>query len=174
MTILAAVDRLDKRRYPSPVDATRHPLHNGWVRSPLELLRRALWVLGGLVCVGLGAIGVIVPGLPSTVFFIGAAACFARSNERLERWVLNLPGVGTAVRNYRAGLGMPRAAKRVAIGCIVVFTTISVLVFDGSMARIGMALFGAVGVWYVGWRVPTAPTDAPDVSGPDTRTVSTR
>ena len=31
---------------------------------------------------------IVVPGLPTTVFFIVAAACFARSNPRLEQWVL--------------------------------------------------------------------------------------
>lgn len=132
------------------------------VRSPLELARRGLWVLAGLGCVGLGALGIIVPGLPSTVFFIGAAACFSKSNERLERWVLGLPGVGRSVERYRAGLGMPRSAKRFAIGSIVVFSTISVFVLEPLPLRIGIAVLGLIGVWYVGWRVPTCPADATD------------
>lgn len=147
-------------------------LHTGQVRSPMELVRRALWVLAGFGCVALGVIGIIVPGLPSTVFFIGAAACFSKSNERLERWVLGLPKVGPAVQNYRAGLGMPLAAKRVAIASIVVFTSISVFVIGPVAAKVGMAMFGAVGVWYVGWRVPTTPP-APDATAP-IETITTR
>jgi uncharacterized membrane protein YbaN (DUF454 family) len=138
----------------------------------MEWVRRALWVLAGFGCIALGVIGVIVPGLPSTVFFIGAAACFSKSNERLERWVLELPKVGPAVQNYRAGLGMPLAAKRVAIGSIVVFTTISVFVLGPMVAKVGMAAFGAVGVWYVGWRVPTTP-HAPEAPAP-IETITTR
>jgi uncharacterized membrane protein YbaN (DUF454 family) len=171
VSILAAAARPAKRSRPAPVDRRCLRLHNGRMRSPLEWMRRALWVVAGLVCVALGTIGVIVPGLPSTVFFIGAAACFSRSSPRLERWVLGLPGVGPAVRNYRAGLGMPRVAKRVAIACIVVFTSFSVFVVDPLAARIGIALFGAVGVWYVGWRVPTAPADGPS-DDDDARTVA--
>lgn len=138
------------------VDAGGDRLQNGAVRSPVEFVRRAMWTVAGLGCVALGGIGIVVPGLPSTVFFIGAAACFAKSNPRLERWVLNLPKVGPAVGNFRAGLGMPRSAKRFAIASIVVFTSLSVFVIGPPLARVGMALFGAVGVWYVGWRVPTA------------------
>ena len=48
----------------------------------------------GWVAVAVGAVGIVVPGLPTTVFFIIAASCFARSSPRFERWVLGLPGIG--------------------------------------------------------------------------------
>ena len=99
----------------------------------------------------------VVPGLPSTVFFIAAAACFSRSSPRLERWVLGLPRIGPTVRDYRAGLGMPRRAKQWAIASIVLFSTISVVLLDGWAVRAVVAAVAAVGVWYVGRRVPTAP-----------------
>ena len=83
---------------------------------------RLLYLAGGLLCVGIGGVGVVVPGLPSTVFFIMAAWCFSRSSERLENWVLNLPGIGPLVRDYRSGLGMPRRAKIAAISCIASMT----------------------------------------------------
>ena len=65
----------------------------------------------GLALVGIGAVGIVVPGLPSTIFFILAAAAFSRSSARLERWLLSLPAIGPMVRDYRAGLGMRRRAK---------------------------------------------------------------
>ena len=99
------------------------------------------------------AIGIIVPGLPTTVFFIIAAACFAKSSPRLERWVLDLPRIGPAVERYRDGNGMPQRAKYWAIGMIVVFTTISIIVVDIVAFRLGIAVVAAIGVWYVGWRV---------------------
>ena len=65
-------------------------------------------------------------------FFVVAAWCFSRSSPRLERWVLTLPHIGPMVRDYRAGLGMPRRAKLIAISMIVVFVTLSVVVFIGA------------------------------------------
>ena len=92
----------------------------GTMASEIGPVRRLAFVSGGLACVGIGAVGLVVPGLPSTVFFIAAAACFSRSHPRLEQWVLDLPKIGPAVRDYRAGLGMPRRAKQWAIASMVV------------------------------------------------------
>jgi uncharacterized membrane protein YbaN (DUF454 family) len=113
-------------------------------------------VLVGLVAVALGAVGVVVPGMPATVFFVVAAWAFSRSSPRLERWVLNLPHVGPLVHDYRSGLGMPRRAKAVAIAMIVVFVSLSVVVFIGSWRiRLPVAAFGAIGIAYIALRVPT-------------------
>jgi uncharacterized membrane protein YbaN (DUF454 family) len=119
-------------------------------------LLRWAWFLVGWVAVGVGSLGIIVPGLPTTVFFIVAASCFARSSPRFERWVLELPRVGPLVRDYRAGLGMPRRAKQWAVGMIVVFAGLSAaLARDAPLVAAGIAALGAVGVWYVVRRVPT-------------------
>ena len=117
---------------------------------------RWLWFGGGLVSVGLGSLGVIVPGLPTTVFFIVAAACFARSNPRFEQWVLDLPRIGRMVRDYRAGLGMPRRAKVLAVSTIVVVAGASGLfVIDNRAVGAGVLLLALVGVAFILLLVPT-------------------
>ena len=119
-------------------------------------LARALWLLAGLGAVGIGAIGVVIPGLPTTVFFIVAAWCFSRSSPRLERWVLDLPRIGPLVRDYRAGLGMPRAAKITAIAMIVIAVGLSAAFgFESWPLRAGVIALGLVGIAYIVFRVPT-------------------
>jgi uncharacterized membrane protein YbaN (DUF454 family) len=118
------------------------------------LLRRAAFLTVGCLAVVLGTIGIIVPGLPTTGFFVLAAACFARSSPRFERWVLDLPTVGPMVRDYRAGLGMPRRAKVIAITMMVAACSLSAWAV-GVPIGVAILLAGAVGTWYVGWRVPT-------------------
>ena len=114
------------------------------------------WLALGWTAVGLGGIGVVVPGLPTTGFFVLAASCFARSSPRFERWVLSLPRIGPMVRDHRAGLGMPRRVKVVAIASMVVAVSVSAaLAVDHPVVRAVVVAAGMVGVWYVGWRVPT-------------------
>lgn len=115
-------------------------------------------MVAGLISVGIGAVGIVIPGLPTTVFFIMAAWCFSRSSERLERWVLELPRIGPLVRDYRSGLGMPRKAKVFAIASMVLACGLSAgLLIDPIAVRLLVVAVGAVGVWWVGWHVPTRP-----------------
>ena len=117
---------------------------------------RGAWFALGWVAVGCGTIGVIVPGLPTTVFFIIAAACFSRSSPRFEQWVLERPGVGPMVRDYRAGLGMPRKAKVAAIAMIALVCSLSAFVaIDRWWLRAVILGLGVVGIAWILWRVPT-------------------
>jgi integral membrane protein len=119
-------------------------------------IARGGWFALGWVAVGLGSVGVIVPGLPTTVFFVIAAACFSRSSPRFEQWVLDRPGVGPLVRDYRAGLGMPRTAKVMAIVCIAVVCSLSAFLgFEAWWLRAVVLGLGAVGVAWLLWRIPT-------------------
>jgi uncharacterized membrane protein YbaN (DUF454 family) len=117
----------------------------------------------GWLAVAVGGIGVIVPGLPTTGFMIIAASCFAKSSPRFEQWVLSLPRVGPAVGDYRAGRGMPKRAKIVAVAMMVTAVSLStVVVLDNSMARAVVVTAGAIGAWYVIRRVPTASATRPN------------
>ena len=117
---------------------------------------RFLWLVLGFVSVGVGGIGVVVPGLPTTVFMIIGASCFARSSPRFEKWILDLPTIGPMVNDYRRGLGMPRRAKVLAISMIVVACGISAgLLINQLILRLVVAVVGLVGVWFVGLHVPT-------------------
>lgn len=116
---------------------------------------RWVWFLAGWVAVGVGGIGIVVPGLPTTVFFIIAASCFARSSPRFEHWVLDLPRIGPLVRDHRAGLGMPRRAKAWAVGTMVVFASLSALAVGRPAISGAILALVAIGAWYVLYRVPT-------------------
>lgn len=117
---------------------------------------RGAWAAAGFVFVAIGGVGVVVPGLPTTGFLILAAWCFSHSSPRLEQWLLSLPKFGPLIRDYRLGLGMPIAAKRWAIGSIVVFSSISCVLLRGSPVRVGLiAAVALIGVGYVARAVPT-------------------
>ncbi len=118
-------------------------------------LVRAVWMGGGFLSVGVGSVGVVVPGLPTTVFFIIAAWCFSHSSPRFERWVLDLPRIGPMVRDYRSGLGMPRRAKRVAISMMWTAVLISAVVLRDRWWLVTLLLaLAAVGTAYIVWKVP--------------------
>jgi uncharacterized protein len=116
---------------------------------------RWLWFGLGWLFVALGFLGAALPVLPSTVFFIAAAACFARSSPRFEAWVLNLPGVGKMVQEYRSGMGMPRRLKWMVVAIIAASVILSAWRVPVIAAKIGSLALGGIGIWFILARVPT-------------------
>lgn len=79
---------------------------------------RGLWFAAGILCLALGAIGAVVPLMPTTVFLILAAAAFARSSPRLEAWLLGHPRFGPLILGWRERGAIPLPAKLLATGGI--------------------------------------------------------
>ena len=72
---------------------------------------RWLWLAAGLVCVAMGIIGAFLPLMPTTIFLILAAGCFARSSPRLEARLLDHRRYGPTLRAWRAEGAIGRKAK---------------------------------------------------------------
>ena len=76
-----------------------------------EHVKRWLLIAAGTLCVIIGAVGIIVPVLPTTPFLLLAAACYTRGSQRLYTALLNNRLVGSYLRNYLEGRGMTRRSK---------------------------------------------------------------
>jgi len=78
------------------------------------------WLLAGLgvICVGLGAVGVFVPGLPTTVFLLMACWLFARSCPWLEDRLVRVPLFRPFLVYLKPGARMPRRAKLTALSAM--------------------------------------------------------
>ena len=124
--------------------------------SAKSFFLKSFLLLLGFIFVGLGFIGIIIPGMPTTVFMILAAACFAKSSPKFEQWILDLPGIGRLVQDHRDGLGMPQKSKAIAITMMVLAVTLSIIfAITSTLVQILVGGVGIIGVWYVGVRVPT-------------------
>ena len=64
--------------------------------------RAAHWALDGLgvTLVAIGGVGVVVPGLPTTVFWIGAVVCFLKTRPSAVKPLLKTPVVGPAIIGF--------------------------------------------------------------------------
>ena len=101
-------------------------------------MARALYFVTGCLMVALGVIGAFVPLMPTTIFLIIAAACFARSSPRLEAWLLNHPQFGPSLRDWRAHGAISKRAKIMAC-CGMTFGFIVFLI--GARPSLPLAAF---------------------------------
>jgi len=123
-------------------------------------MKRYVYIGLGLLCVGLGAMGVAVPGLPTTPFLLLASWLLYRSSPRLQRWLLE-SWLGKYIRSYNRRGGMTVAQKIGAVGMMAAMVALSTWVFipAGSVARIIVPVAGAVGALTVIFAVPNAKSD---------------
>ena len=116
---------------------------------------RGVYITLGFLLLGLGVIGTVLPGIPTTMPIILAAFFFSKSSQRFDDWMVNHKVFGPLVRDWRAGVGFSARAKTIAIVAIAVtFTITLVWVIDNTLARIGLAAL-AIGIaTYILW-LPT-------------------
>lgn len=73
---------------------------------------RALWFSAGILTLGLGMIGAILPLLPTVPFLLLATVCFARSSPRLHNWLITHPVYGPHINAWHEkGAIRPRAKQ---------------------------------------------------------------
>lgn len=106
--------------------------------------RRMLYLLLGHMMVVLGTLGIVLPVMPTTVFFIAAAWFYARSSPRLQRWLLHNRVFGSYVRDFVEKRGISLSTKVSTIGLLWLTLGISQAFLEsGSWVR---PILGAVGI----------------------------
>ena len=80
-----------------------------------QKLVKVLLLVAGTFSLALGAIGLILPILPTTPFLLLSAACYLRSSERMHKWLLGNRWFGEYIGNYQEGRGIPAKTKILAM-----------------------------------------------------------
>ena len=126
------------------------------VKQKKNKLIRILWILLGSLFVGIGYLGIFVPGLPTTIFLILAAACYIRSSEKLYNWLINNKIFGKYIKDYYEGKGMPLKSKILAFSMIIIFCSFAIFfVIELIWVQLIVGLAGIIGISYIILRVPT-------------------
>ncbi|HRE62067.1 MAG TPA: YbaN family protein [Micropepsaceae bacterium] len=94
----------------------------------MQRLARPLWILSGLVALALGALGAVLPLLPTTPFILLSAFCFARSSPRLHDWLLTHRIFGPLILNWEREGAISRRAKIAAVSMMAITPVITILI----------------------------------------------
>ena len=132
-------------------------------RGSLEMkLKRIVFAALGCICLALGTLGVFLPVLPTTPFFIATVFFFANSSERLHTWFIGTRLYKKHLEDFVKKRGMKPSTK------VSVILTVTVLMGFGffMMARKGVwipcIVLGAVWCAHLVYFVFFVKTIAPD------------
>lgn len=128
------------------------------VQAPLVIY--AYRVLG-FVLLACGFVGLWLPLLPTTIFLIGAAACFARSSPALQHYLLSHPKFGLPLRDWFEERAISSTGKAAALFGMGIGMAIIVLTVD-SLAIVGLASAVLIAS---GWFVMSRPAPSRERDG---------
>jgi hypothetical protein len=113
----------------------------------------------GWGAVSLGIAGLVIPGLPTTVFVLIAFYCFSKSSPNLAQWLLEHRWLGPSLRRHFADGGLSKAAKRAALAAMwtSILVSSTVLLHIHLYAALGTIALGAAGTLAIQVGVRTAP-----------------
>ena len=111
------------------------------------MLARPLYLAGGFAALGLGAIGVALPIMPTVPFLLLAAFCFARSHPEWAERLYQHPTYGPGLRDWRDRRAISRKAKLSAVIAMGIGAVFTWLTLGFPWVLVSLAVLGIAGTW---------------------------
>ena len=123
-------------------------------------IRKAVFIVLGCICLALGTVGVFLPILPTTPFYLATLFFFANSSEKLHNWFLGTKLYKKHLDPFVKGRGMLRSTKLSILGSVTLLMAVGFFL----MARKGiwvpciiLAVVWIAHIIYFGFYVKTIP-----------------
>jgi len=116
-------------------------------------IKKYLWMGLGFLSLGMAYVGVVVPGIPFSIFLVFAAYCFAKSSKKWHDWLYNHKYFGPFLTNWVQKRVFPTKGKYAMV--LVMASSLAFLWFTTENIK-AVAWSGGfmalVAIW--AWRYP--------------------
>ena len=107
---------------------------------------KSILIFIGTVSLLAGALGIFIPGLPTTPFLLLTAALYIRSSDRLYQTLITNKYLGSYILKFRTDKGMTKGLKlysfiimwfMIITSCLFFITPVSIKLFVSILGIIG-------------------------------------
>lgn len=112
-------------------------------------LKKIFWIVLGCIGVGLGAVGAVLPLLPTFPFLLLAAFSFAKSSERLHTWFVNTKLYKKNLESYVQSKGMTRPTKLRIMATVTVLMAVGFTVMMLKAVYVPCIILACVWVFHI-------------------------
>ena len=125
-------------------------------------MRKILYLTLGVISMVLGAVGVVLPILPTTPFLLLAAFCFGKSSQRLHRWFLSTQLYEKHLKDFVQTRAMTMKTKLSLMSMASAMMLLGFLMMEQVPAgRIAIACVWIFHLYYFLFRIRTIPSREP-------------
>ena len=115
----------------------------------ISILNKKLYFGLGIIFMGIGTLGYVLPVLPGTVFMIIAAYCFLNSSDKLYSRIVTHPSYGKSIKNYIEFNKIPRSSKIVILVSMWTATFISAFIAPTYILKSIVVVLALIGSFVV-------------------------
>ena len=94
-------------------------------------IKKILWLILGFIGLGLGALGAVLPILPTVPFLLLAAVSFAKSSDKLNNWFINTKLYKNNLESYVKGQGMSFKSKVIITVTLLMVIGLTLMLIKG-------------------------------------------
>lgn len=111
----------------------------------------------GFLCFGLGAVGAVLPVLPTTPFLLVASFCFARGSDRFHAWFCSTKLYRNHLEHFVQTKSMTARSKAILLSTVSLMLLIPFVLVNNVWARCGIGLAIVIKYYYFLFRIKTVP-----------------
>lgn len=119
-------------------------------------IKKIAYMCVGMIGLGLGALGAVLPLMPAFPFLLLAAVCFGKSNEKLDNWFKGTKLYKDNLESFVAGQGMTMKTKKRVMTLITALMAFGFLMMGA--VPVGRAILAVVWVfhmWFFVYKIET-------------------
>ncbi len=122
--------------------------------------KKILFIVVGSLSFSLGAVGIVIPGLPTTPFMILSSIMFLNSSERLYLWLTTHERFGKYILDFKQGKGITFKTKIYAQTMMLLTMSFSLVpispaFIENITIRVVLFISAVFSFWLVGFKIPT-------------------
>ena len=110
-------------------------------------IKKAFFIVLGCLSLGLGAVGAVLPILPTVPFLMLAAFCFATSSEKLHNWFISTKLYKKNLESFVQGKGMAMKTKIRIMVMVTILMSIGFIMMHA--VPVGRIILGFVWIFHV-------------------------
>jgi uncharacterized protein len=110
---------------------------------------KLIWTTLGTVSLGVGTLGLLLPVLPATPFFLLSAFAYWKGSKRWHTWLIEHRTIGPLISDYLTHRGLKKSTKMRALIFLWLSIAFSVITIDSPYIKVLLPLIALGSTTYL-------------------------
>lgn len=106
---------------------------------------RYFYIIAGTICLVVGLVGIVTPGLPTTPFILLTAFLYGKSSPKLYQRVVDHKVTGAYLNKMNGGLSIKATLCSISLMWLMISFTVFVVFRSNPEMQITMGILGIIG-----------------------------